>query len=154
VRRYERCHFPPSSMLTATSVWGTSPNPQAARTIAPSACLIFSQSVPPVDGAAAAAPSREVARPHSHGGTLSELSARPAAALLRALLRGLREVPSWSEESLGRSWLLSDLFVLPAARRRGVGRLLLTHCRRFAADSGAAARRSSRCTPPRRAVRS
>ncbi|MFZ0545763.1 MAG: GNAT family N-acetyltransferase [Candidatus Promineifilaceae bacterium] len=45
--------------------------------------------------------------------------------------------PSFGSVSLGRSWILYDLFVTPAARRKGVGRALMERAHQFSADSGA-----------------
>lgn len=46
-------------------------------------------------------------------------------------------VPSWSSVALSRSWIAADLFVSPPARNKGVASLLLTHAKKFAADTGA-----------------
>ena len=46
-------------------------------------------------------------------------------------------VPSWSSIALSRSWIAADLFVSPPARNKGVASLLLTHAKKFAADTGA-----------------
>ena len=51
----------------------------------------------------------------------------------------LQLVPSWSTVQLARTWTVADLFVAPAVRNKGVASLLLTHARKFAADTGAAA---------------
>lgn len=47
--------------------------------------------------------------------------------------------PLFSSTSLkpGRLWLLNDLFVMPAARGRGVGRKLMSRARRLAEETGA-----------------
>jgi GNAT superfamily N-acetyltransferase len=45
--------------------------------------------------------------------------------------------PSFSSVSLRRLWILNDLYVVPAARRRGVGAALLEEARAFAAAGGA-----------------
>ncbi|MCU0121065.1 GNAT family N-acetyltransferase [Pseudomonas sp. B2M1-30] len=45
--------------------------------------------------------------------------------------------PSFSSIDAHRTWLLSDLFTAPAARGRGVGRLLMNTARDFALASGA-----------------
>jgi len=45
--------------------------------------------------------------------------------------------PSFSSVAARRLWILNDLFVDPAARRRGVGRALLETAREFAASTGA-----------------
>ncbi|MGH7497626.1 MAG: GNAT family N-acetyltransferase [Gemmatimonadales bacterium] len=37
----------------------------------------------------------------------------------------------------GRLWLLNDLFVVPSARGRGIGRLLMDRARRLAEETGA-----------------
>ena len=47
--------------------------------------------------------------------------------------------PLFSSTRMKPIWLLNDLFVTPAARRRGAGRALLEHARIFAEESGAAA---------------
>jgi ribosomal protein S18 acetylase RimI-like enzyme len=43
--------------------------------------------------------------------------------------------PVFSSLSLSRQWILSDLYVLAGARRQGVGRALMEHARRFAAET-------------------
>jgi ribosomal protein S18 acetylase RimI-like enzyme len=45
--------------------------------------------------------------------------------------------PLYASLALSRSWLLSDLFVLPTARRQGVGELLMNAARKHAEVSGA-----------------
>ncbi|WP_192561574.1 GNAT family N-acetyltransferase [Pseudomonas gozinkensis] len=45
--------------------------------------------------------------------------------------------PSFSSIDAHRTWLLSDLFTAPAARGRGVGRLLMNTARDFAVETGA-----------------
>ena len=45
--------------------------------------------------------------------------------------------PLQSSLSLAPSWLLSDLFVLPSARRQGVGEALMNAARAYAEASGA-----------------
>lgn len=45
--------------------------------------------------------------------------------------------PAWTSVSAGRRWLLNDLFVAPAARRCGVGRLLLKQCMEHCRATGA-----------------
>jgi GNAT superfamily N-acetyltransferase len=45
--------------------------------------------------------------------------------------------PSFSSVRLGRHWIVNDLFVHPSVRNRGIGSLLLTHVKKFAADTGA-----------------
>lgn len=47
--------------------------------------------------------------------------------------------PTFSSVRLGRSWILNDLFVLPATRRQGVARALLDAAADFARSDGAAA---------------
>lgn len=47
--------------------------------------------------------------------------------------------PSFSSVSLGRLWILYDLYVVPEARQRGIGRALMERARTFALDSGATA---------------
>ena len=44
---------------------------------------------------------------------------------------------SFSSVSMGRLWVLNDLFVAPEARRRGVAVVLMEHAREFAAATGA-----------------
>ncbi|HLY76504.1 MAG TPA: GNAT family N-acetyltransferase [Thermoplasmata archaeon] len=46
--------------------------------------------------------------------------------------------PTFASLSMKRWWVLYDLFVIPAARRKGVASLLLTEARKLAQDSGAA----------------
>jgi GNAT superfamily N-acetyltransferase len=45
--------------------------------------------------------------------------------------------PSFSSIALKPAWILYDLFVAPAARRRGVGRILLERARQLAEATGA-----------------
>ena len=45
--------------------------------------------------------------------------------------------PQQSSLSLAPAWLLSDLFVLPSARRQGVGEALMNAARAYAEASGA-----------------
>ncbi|MDD0972278.1 MULTISPECIES: GNAT family N-acetyltransferase [Pseudomonas] len=45
--------------------------------------------------------------------------------------------PTFSSIDAHRTWLLSDLFTTPAARGRGVGRLLMNTARNFAVETGA-----------------
>ncbi|ANI55352.1 GNAT family N-acetyltransferase [Pseudomonas sp. DR 5-09] len=45
--------------------------------------------------------------------------------------------PTFSSIDAHRTWLLSDLFTTPAARGRGVGRLLMNTVRDFAVEIGA-----------------
>ncbi|WP_207765931.1 GNAT family N-acetyltransferase [Solimonas fluminis] len=45
--------------------------------------------------------------------------------------------PSFSSVRLGRSYILNDLFVVPRARRHGVGALLLQAAARFGRSAGA-----------------
>jgi ribosomal protein S18 acetylase RimI-like enzyme len=45
--------------------------------------------------------------------------------------------PTFSSIDAHRTWLLSDLFTTPAARDRGVGRLLMNTARAFALETGA-----------------
>ncbi|MFJ4247350.1 GNAT family N-acetyltransferase [Pseudomonas sp. NPDC089741] len=45
--------------------------------------------------------------------------------------------PTFSSIDAHRTWLLSDLFTTPAARGRGVGRLLMNTAREFALQTGA-----------------
>ena len=46
--------------------------------------------------------------------------------------------PSFSSVRMARSWILNDLFVLPATRRQGVARALLDASAGFAREDGAA----------------
>jgi GNAT superfamily N-acetyltransferase len=45
--------------------------------------------------------------------------------------------PSFSSVAARRIWILNDLFVTPAARRKGIGRALLDASREFASSTGA-----------------
>jgi ribosomal protein S18 acetylase RimI-like enzyme len=45
--------------------------------------------------------------------------------------------PSFSSLSLKRIWILYDLFVIPWARRQGIGRALMERAREFAQAAGA-----------------
>jgi len=44
---------------------------------------------------------------------------------------------SFASVSLGRVWILYDLYVAPEVRRQGIGRALLEHVREFAEATGA-----------------
>jgi ribosomal protein S18 acetylase RimI-like enzyme len=45
--------------------------------------------------------------------------------------------PSFTSVNMARIWILYDLFVLPEARQRGVGRALMERARHFAQATGA-----------------
>jgi ribosomal protein S18 acetylase RimI-like enzyme len=45
--------------------------------------------------------------------------------------------PSFSSVSMKRLWILNDLFVLPTARKRGVGEALLRRAEEFARETNA-----------------
>lgn len=45
--------------------------------------------------------------------------------------------PSFASVSLGRVWILYDLYVAPEARRQGIGRALMERAREFAQATGA-----------------
>jgi ribosomal protein S18 acetylase RimI-like enzyme len=45
--------------------------------------------------------------------------------------------PMFSSVSASRIWVLNDLFVAPAARKRGVARALMDRAREFATETGA-----------------
>jgi GNAT superfamily N-acetyltransferase len=45
--------------------------------------------------------------------------------------------PTYASLALRRSWILYDLFVVPAARKRGVGQALLEKARQLATKTGA-----------------
>jgi ribosomal protein S18 acetylase RimI-like enzyme len=45
--------------------------------------------------------------------------------------------PSFSSVAARRIWILNDLFVVPAARKRGVARALMERARAFATETGA-----------------
>ena len=45
--------------------------------------------------------------------------------------------PTLSSVSMGRVWILNDLFVHPDARKQGVGRLLLERAKQFGIEHGA-----------------
>ena len=47
--------------------------------------------------------------------------------------------PMFSSVRMARTWILNDLFVLPATRRQGVARALLDAAAAFAREDGAAA---------------
>lgn len=57
----------------------------------------------------------------------------------RAAIGFVQLYPVYSSTSLapGRLWLLNDLFVVPAARGRGVGRQLMDRARALAEETGA-----------------
>jgi ribosomal protein S18 acetylase RimI-like enzyme len=45
--------------------------------------------------------------------------------------------PTFSSLTLRRQWILSDLFVIPEARRKGVGEALMNRAREFAEETNA-----------------
>ena len=45
--------------------------------------------------------------------------------------------PSFTSVSLGRIWILYDLYVTPEVRRQGIGRRLMVRAHQFARASGA-----------------
>jgi ribosomal protein S18 acetylase RimI-like enzyme len=45
--------------------------------------------------------------------------------------------PTFSSIALKRLWILNDLYVLPDARRQGIGRALLKRAQQFATETGA-----------------
>lgn len=45
--------------------------------------------------------------------------------------------PSFGSVQMGPLWILYDLYVIPEARRQGVGRALLERARRFGTETGA-----------------
>lgn len=56
----------------------------------------------------------------------------------RTALVGFTQLyPVFSSVSIGRAWILNDLFVDPAARRHGVGRALLERARQHGVETGA-----------------
>lgn len=61
---------------------------------------------------------------------LKESESRRAAGFVQLF-------PSFSTGAMKRIWILNDLFVDPAARRKGVGSLLLEHARRYAVETRA-----------------
>ena len=67
------------------------------------------------------------ARPHKSG------EGNPARAALGFTLL----YPTWSSLSMKPWWNLNDLYVVPAARQRGVARALMLRARRLAEQTGA-----------------
>jgi GNAT superfamily N-acetyltransferase len=59
------------------------------------------------------------------------------AARASALVGFTQLYPSFSSGSMQRLWILNDLFVTPAARRRGTGAALMAAAESFALDTGA-----------------
>ena len=56
-----------------------------------------------------------------------------------AMLGFVQLYPMFSSVRTARTWILNDLFVLPATRRQGVARALLDAAAQFAREDGAAA---------------
>ncbi len=54
-----------------------------------------------------------------------------------AALGFIQLYPAFSSVSVGRIWILNDLFVTRTARQRGVARALMARARTFATESGA-----------------
>lgn len=73
------------------------------------------------------------------------LKRKESVLFLAFLKSGSRETPvglvhlypTFSSVSLRRQWILNDLFVIPQARRRGVGEALMNRARRLAEDTKA-----------------
>jgi len=84
-------------------------------------------------------------RPADPGGArrfLSERLARDESVVFLASLEGeaagfTQLYPWFSSLGLARAWILNDLFVAPAARRRGVATALLEAARRHGEQTGA-----------------
>ena len=55
----------------------------------------------------------------------------------RAAVGFVQLYPGFSSLSLGRTWVLNDLYVAPVARRHGVARRLMDAARRHAVQTGA-----------------
>ena len=56
----------------------------------------------------------------------------------RAGLAGFTQLyPVFSSVSIGRAWILNDLYVDPSSRRHGVGRALLERARQHGVETGA-----------------
>jgi ribosomal protein S18 acetylase RimI-like enzyme len=74
-------------------------------------------------------------------GAAGEPAARPyksdAHNNARAALGFTLLYPTWSSLSMKPWWNLNDLYVVPAARHRGVARALMERARRLAEESGA-----------------
>ena len=74
---------------------------------------------------------------------IAERIARDESAIFLALdadgeaLGFVQLYPTFSSLDAHRTWLLNDLFTTPAARGRGVGRLLMNTARAFALSTGA-----------------
>ncbi len=61
-----------------------------------------------------------------------------AADATGPLLGFMQLYPSYSSTRMARAWILNDLFVMPAARKAGVARALLSRALEFARATGAA----------------
>lgn len=86
---------------------------------------------------------RQPAEPDRERAYLSDRLARDEAVVFLAEEGGAALgftllYPSFSSERMRPIWVLNDLYVVPSARRRGVGALLLRRAAAFAAEAGAA----------------
>lgn len=75
---------------------------------------------------------------------LEERFARGDSAILVAILGGVDDLAGFAQLypvptslSLGRAWILNDLFVSPACRGQGVARALLARAAAFGRETGA-----------------
>jgi GNAT superfamily N-acetyltransferase len=73
---------------------------------------------------------------------LGERLANDESVIYLALLGGegvgfTQLYPSFTSVRMGPLWILYDLYVVPEARRQGIGRALLERARRFGAESRA-----------------
>jgi ribosomal protein S18 acetylase RimI-like enzyme len=79
----------------------------------------------------------EGSRPGAGGPEGSRPEAGKDAPADGELVGFAQSYPTWSSVSLGRSWVLNDLFVSPAARGTGAGRALVRETCRRAKEAGA-----------------
>jgi ribosomal protein S18 acetylase RimI-like enzyme len=85
---------------------------------------------------------REASDPAACRAFLSERLAREESVVFLCRRAGsalgfVQLYPTFSSTSVRRLWVLNDLYVVPAARRRGVGSLLLRRAQQLAKESGA-----------------
>ncbi|HEY1353767.1 MAG TPA: GNAT family N-acetyltransferase [Ktedonobacteraceae bacterium] len=80
---------------------------------------------------------RFLAAHFAHGTSVIFLALCATAEGQRSTCGFTQLYPGFSSVSLKPLWTLNDLFVVPDARRLGVGRALLSHAHAFAASTGA-----------------
>jgi ribosomal protein S18 acetylase RimI-like enzyme len=85
---------------------------------------------------------RRARRPATARKFLRDRLTRRESKIFLALLEGepvgfVQLYPTFASLAMKRSWVLYDLFVVPAARKRGVAKALMERARQLAVETGA-----------------